>query len=186
MISPVLPALLRCMLCPELLGVFEVQGHIIPRYYNIEVMSSRHHGTARQRRALAAFINLQRAANTIQSLGMKHLDQHGLTPSQFAVLEALYHVGPLCLSDLAQKILRTSGNLTMVVDNLEKSGYVKRVPSAEDRRYVRAEITDSGRRLIASIFPQHAATIADLMSRLSADEQETLRVLCRKLGKREQ
>ena len=145
-------------------------------------MPSRHTGSARERRALAAFINLQRAANTIQSLGMRHLDQHGLTPSQFAVLEALYHVGPLCLSELAQKILRTSGNLTMVVDNLEKSGYVRRVPSAEDRRFVRAEITDSGRKLIASIFPHHAAQIADLMSRLSPDEQDTLRDLCRKLG----
>jgi len=113
---------------------------------------------------------------------MKHLDDHGLTPSQFAVLEALYHIGPLCLSELAQKILRTSGNLTMVVDNLEKSGYVKRVPNAEDRRYISAEITDSGRRLIASIFPHHAAQIADLMSRLTAEEQDTLRELCRKLG----
>jgi MarR family 2-MHQ and catechol resistance regulon transcriptional repressor len=145
-------------------------------------MPSRHQGSTRERRALAAFINLQRAANTVQSLAMKHLDQHGLTPSQFAVLEALYHVGPLCLSDLAQKILRTSGNLTMVVDNLEKSGYVKRVPSSEDRRYIRAEITDSGRKLIAKIFPHHAAQIADLMSRLTADEQDMLRELCRKLG----
>ena len=113
---------------------------------------------------------------------MKHLDQHGLTPSQFAVLEALYHLGPLCLSELAQKILRTSGNLTMVVDNLEKSGYVTRVPSAEDRRYIRAEITESGRKLIASIFPHHAAQIAELMSRLSPEEQDRLRELCRKLG----
>jgi len=145
-------------------------------------MPTRYQGSSRERRALAAFINLQRAANTVQSLGMKHLDQHGLTPSQFAVLEALYHVGPLCLSELAQKILRTSGNLTMVVDNLEKSGYVKRVPSSEDRRYIRAEITDAGRKLIASIFPHHAAHITELMSRLTADEQDRLRELCRKLG----
>jgi len=151
-------------------------------YYNIEVMPSRHTGSPRERRALAAFINLMRAANTIQTLSNRHLELHGLTPSQFAVLEALYHVGPLCLSELAQKILRTSGNLTMVVDNLEKSGYVKRVPSAEDRRFIRAEITDSGRKLIASVFPRHAGQIADLMSRLTPDEQDTLRELCRKLG----
>jgi MarR family 2-MHQ and catechol resistance regulon transcriptional repressor len=105
-----------------------------------------------------------------------------LTPSQFAVLEALYHVGPLCLSELAQKILRTSGNLTMVVDNLEKSGYVKRVQSSEDRRFVRVEITELGRKLIAAVFPEHAAQIAELMARLTPEEQETLRELCRKLG----
>lgn len=145
-------------------------------------MPSRHTGSPRERRALGAFINLQRAANTIQSLSNQHLDRHGLTASQFAVLEALYHLGPLCLSELAQKILRTSGNLTMVVDNLEKSGYVKRIPSAEDRRFIRVEITDSGRKLIASVFPEHAAQITELMSRLSADEQDRLRDLCRKLG----
>jgi MarR family transcriptional regulator, 2-MHQ and catechol-resistance regulon repressor len=145
-------------------------------------MPSRHQGSARERRALAAFINLMRAANTVSTLSNRHVEQHGLTPSQFAVLEALFHVGPLCLSDLAQKILRTSGNLTMVVDNLEKSGYVKRIQSAKDRRFITVEITDSGRKLIASVFPEHATQIADIMSRLTGDEQDTLRELCRKLG----
>ena len=145
-------------------------------------MPSRHKGSAREQRALAAFINLMRASNTVQSLSMRHLEQHGLTPSQFAVLEALYHIGPLCLSDLARKILRTSGNLTMVVDNLEKSGLVRRVQSSEDRRFISVEITDRGRKLIGSVFPEHAREIAEIMNRLSADEQKTLRELCRKLG----
>ena len=145
-------------------------------------MPSRYQGTARERRALAAFINLMRATNTVQSVSNRHVEAHGLTPSQFAVLEALHHVGPLCLSDLAKKILRTSGNLTMVVDNLEKLGHVKRVRSPEDRRYIGVEITDAGRKLIASVFPEHAARITEVMSRLSAGEQDTLRHLCRKLG----
>jgi MarR family 2-MHQ and catechol resistance regulon transcriptional repressor len=113
---------------------------------------------------------------------MKHLDGHGLTPSRFAVLEALYHVGPMCLSDLARKILRTSGNLTMVVDNLEKSGMVKRTQSSTDRRYTSVEITAKGREIISDIFPEHAGEITLLMARLSPDEQDTLRELCRKLG----
>ncbi len=145
-------------------------------------MPSRHKGSSKQRRALAAYINLARATNTVTSQAMKHLDAHGLTPSQFAVLEALYHVGPMCLSDLARKILRTGGNLTMVVDNLEKSGMVKRVQSATDRRYFSVEITEKGSKLIASVFPEHAAGITRLMSRLTPAEQDTLRELCRKLG----
>ena len=145
-------------------------------------MASRHKGSPRERRALAAYINLLRATNTVSSQAMKKLDSHGITPSQFAVLEALYHVGPMCLSELARKILRTSGNLTMVVDNLEKSAMVKRVQSSTDRRYFSVEITDKGRTLIASIFPEHAAQITEAMSRLTADEQDTLRELCRKLG----
>jgi MarR family 2-MHQ and catechol resistance regulon transcriptional repressor len=145
-------------------------------------MPSRHKGAAREKRALAAYINLLRATNTVTSQSMRHLDAHGLTQSQFAVLEALYHVGPMCLSELARKILRTSGNLTMVVDNLQKSGMVKRVQSETDRRYFSVEITEKGRELIARIFPEHADQITGLMSRLSPDEQDTLRELCRKLG----
>jgi MarR family 2-MHQ and catechol resistance regulon transcriptional repressor len=145
-------------------------------------MPSRHKGTPRERRALAAYINLLRATNTISSQAMKHLDAHGLTPSQFAVLEALFHVGPMCLSDLARKILRTSGNLTMVVDNLEKSGLVKRVQSSNDRRYISVEITEKGSEIIADIFPEHATQVTRLMARLSPEEQDTLRELCRKLG----
>jgi MarR family 2-MHQ and catechol resistance regulon transcriptional repressor len=145
-------------------------------------MPSRHKGSSRQRRALAAYINLLRATNAVTSQSMKNLDAHGLTPSQFAVLEALYHVGPMCLSDLARKILRTSGNLTMVVDNLEKSGMVRRIQNSQDRRFISVEITEKGSKLIAAIFPEHAAQIAELMSRLTADEQNTLRELCRKLG----
>jgi MarR family 2-MHQ and catechol resistance regulon transcriptional repressor len=145
-------------------------------------MPSRHKGAVQEERALGAYINLLRATNTITSLALKHLDAYGLTQSQFAVLEALYHVGPMCLTDLARKILRTSGNLTMVVDNLEKSGMVKRVQSETDRRYFSVEITDKGRELIARIFPGHAQQITRLMSRLTPEEQETLRELCRKLG----
>jgi len=149
-------------------------------------MATRYKGSPREQRALAAYINLMRASNTIHSQATKHLDEHGLTPSQFAVLEALYHIGPMCLGDLARKILRTSGNLTMVVDNLQKSGLVKRIPGAMDRRFVSVEVTEKGRTLISGIFPEHAAEIAKLMSRLSAEEQERLRELCRKLGKDEE
>jgi len=145
-------------------------------------MATRHKGSPRERRALAAYINLLRATNTVSSQAMRQLDAHGVTPSQFAVLEALYHVGPMCLSELARKILRTGGNLTMVVDNLEKSGMVKRIRSATDRRYFSVEITDKGKKLIAGIFPEHAAQITEAMSRLTADEQDMLRELCRKLG----
>jgi MarR family transcriptional regulator, 2-MHQ and catechol-resistance regulon repressor len=145
-------------------------------------MTTRVKASSRERRALATYVNLLRASSSVQAHAMKHLDGHGITPSQFAVLEALYHVGPLCLSELARKILRTSGNLTMVVDNLEKSGLVRRIPNTEDRRYVRVEITENGRKVIASLFPEHAQQITKMLSRLTEAEQNHLRELCRKLG----
>jgi MarR family 2-MHQ and catechol resistance regulon transcriptional repressor len=105
-----------------------------------------------------------------------------LSLGQFAVLEALYHVGPLCLGDLARRILTSSGNLTLVIDNLEKQGLVKRQQEGRDKRFVLATITPLGRRLIARIFPSHALRITEVMGRLTPPEQEKLGDLCRKLG----
>lgn len=137
----------------------------------------------RQERALAAYVKLLRASESVQGEAMRSLAEEDITPSQFAVLEALYHVGPMCLSVLAEKILKTSGNLTMVVGNLEKRGLVTRQQSTHDRRFVSAAITEKGKKLIARIFPEHATRITELMNRLSPREQETLAELCRKLGK---
>jgi len=135
-----------------------------------------------QQRALGVYVKLLRASESVHGEAMRSLGREDLTPSQFAVLEALYHVGPMCLSVLADKILKTSGNLTMVIGNLEKRGLVLRQQSTDDRRFVSAAITEKGKRLIARIFPDHAARIAELMGRLTPHEQDTLGELCRKLG----
>lgn len=145
-------------------------------------MPTHYQGSAREKRALDAFIKLLRAGNTVATEANRGLAEHDLTASQFAVLEALYHVGSMCLTELSDKILRTAGNLTMVVDNLEKRGLVKRVQGAKDRRFVSVEVTPRGRELIQRVFPEHAARIAELMSRLTAEEQGQLGALCRKLG----
>ena len=145
-------------------------------------MASRYEGAEREKRALDTFIKLVRAGNSVSAGSARRLSEYDLTASQFAVLEALYYVGPMCLSELAGKILRTAGNLTMVVDNLEKRGLAKRVAGAKDRRFVTAEITPRGRELIRRVFPEHAARIADAMDRLTPQEQEQLASLCRKLG----
>jgi len=137
----------------------------------------------RQQRALGAYVKLLRASESVHGEAMRSLAEEDITPSQFAVLEALYHVGPMCLSVLADKILKTSGNLTMVVGNLEKRGLVTRQQSTHDRRFVSAAITEKGKKLIARIFPEHATRITELMNRLTPREQETLAELCLKLGK---
>jgi MarR family 2-MHQ and catechol resistance regulon transcriptional repressor len=112
----------------------------------------------------------------------QHLASAGLTLSQFAVLEALYHLGPLYQREIGQKLLRSSGNITMVIDNLEKRGYVKRERKKEDRRFMMVRLTAEGSDLISKVFPPHAAVIAREMSVLSAREQKTLAQLCKKLG----
>jgi len=139
-------------------------------------------GTASEERALNAYIKLARAANSALAYARVGLEDAGLSLGQFAVLEALYHVGPLCLGDLARRILTSGGNLTLVVDNLEKRGLVKRQQEGRDKRFVLATISPAGRRLIARIFPGHARRITEVMGRLSAADQEKLGELCRKLG----
>jgi len=146
-------------------------------------MSRHFHGTPRQERALSAYVKLLRASETLHTEATRSLAGADLSSSQFAVLEALYHVGPLCLSDLARKILKTSGNLTMVANNLEKRDLVVRQQSAQDRRFVSLAITERGRKLMARIFPVHLSRIVELMDRLSPAEQEELGRLSRKLGK---
>ena len=145
-------------------------------------MSKRFKGSPRAERALKTYVKLARAANTALDYARIGLEQADLTPSQFAVLEALYHVGPLNLGDLARRILTSSGNLTLVIDNLEKRGLAKRKQQGKDKRFVLATITPTGKKLIARIFPQHARRIVEVMERLSPREQDQLGLLCRKLG----
>jgi len=136
-----------------------------------------------ERLALGTFVKLVRATESVISRTHQAIAESGLTPSQFGVLEALYSVGPLCQKELGEKILKTSGNITMVIDNLEKAGLVKRERSVEDRRYVTVNLTADGHKVIHDVFPHHAREIAADLSRLTPEEQKTLGDLCRKLGK---
>jgi MarR family 2-MHQ and catechol resistance regulon transcriptional repressor len=102
---------------------------------------------------------------------------------QFAVLEALLHLGPMCQHTLGKKLLRSGGNVTLVVDNLERHGWVRRERQLKDRRMVEIHLTPKGRRLITRVFPEHAKVVAKVMGRLGAAEQEQLRKIARKLGR---
>ena len=108
--------------------------------------------------------------------------EYGLTTAQFGVLEALHHLGPLPLGELADKLLVTGGNVTYVMDRLEALGYVYRDRSDEDRRVVQAKLTDEGRALIEEVFPGHAEFVLHLTRHLTDDEREELRALLKKLG----
>ncbi len=146
-------------------------------------MRTRYKGTPKAVRALGAFVALQRAADSVIAATQEEIERAKLTPSQFGVLEALLHLGPLCAKDLARKILRSKGNLTLVIENLEKSGLVARTARADDRRFLTVDLTGKGRRLIAGMFPRHARLIEESFGVLTPKEQEELRRLCRKLGK---
>ncbi|NOY45613.1 MAG: MarR family transcriptional regulator [Deltaproteobacteria bacterium] len=147
-------------------------------------MGTRHRGTEDEVRALDAYIKLMRAANSVTARVHRHLAEERLTISQFGALEALYHLGPLCQKDLGKKLLKTDGNITLVVDNLEKRGLVERRRDPEDRRYVVVHLSEKGRELIQRIFPRHVAAVVEALSALAPSEQQELARLCRIVGKR--
>ncbi len=132
--------------------------------------------------ALDTFVKLMRAANSVSTATNSELAAANLTVSQFAVLEVLFHAGPLCLTEIARKILTTGGNLTLVVNNLEKRGLVQRRQSADDRRFFSLHLTSKGRHLIAEIFPKQAARISQVLEVLTSEEQSQLARLCKRLG----
>src|SRR5688572_9555038 len=147
-------------------------------------MPTRYQGADDEVRALNAFITLVRAAEAVTVALHRGLGARRLTSSQFGVLEALFHLGPLCQGDLAGKLLRSGASTTSVVEGLEKRSLVVRQRTPGDKRYVLVALTGKERPLIQDIFPAHAARAAGLFCVLSADEQEQLRRLCRKLGTR--
>lgn len=132
--------------------------------------------------ALAAFVKLMRASESLAARLQPELTAAGLTCSQFGALEALLHLGPMCQRELGEKLLKSTGNITMVVDNLERRGLVRRERDEQDRRYITVHLTAAGHELIADVFPRHAEAIEAEMSVLTTEEQEQLGVLCKRLG----
>jgi MarR family transcriptional regulator, 2-MHQ and catechol-resistance regulon repressor len=140
-------------------------------------------GPEDQKRALNTYIKLMRAAESVARRALACVQETGLTEGQFGVLEALHHLGPLKLSELARKHLRSPNNLTVIVNNLEKLGLVERKRSKNDKRVIYVHLTDAGEARITQLFPQHAAAVARELSVLSPEEQALLDTLLRRLGK---
>jgi MarR family 2-MHQ and catechol resistance regulon transcriptional repressor len=136
----------------------------------------------RRERALRLWIALARCYATYARAVSSKVQEYGLTTPQFGILEALYHLGPLSLGELADKLLVTGGNVTYVMDRLEEQGLVYRDRSPDDRRVIQAKLTAKGRDLIARVFPGHGEYIEALSSHLSGGEQDSLRGLLKKLG----
>jgi MarR family 2-MHQ and catechol resistance regulon transcriptional repressor len=144
-------------------------------------MATRHRGPEREVRALNAYIALMRAADSVTARLQGQMSA-SVTGGQFGALETLYHLGPMRPNELARKLLRSAGNMTTVIDNLERRGLVSRRRERDDRRCVTVHLTDAGRRLIDRIFPAHVAHVVHEFAVLTASEQEELRRLCRALG----
>ncbi len=137
---------------------------------------------AEEKEALGLITKMNRALDAVERKTLCYLGDVGLTPSQFSVLEAVYHLGPMCQKTVAGKVLKSTGNMTTVIDNLEKRNLVERRRSTEDRRYVQLYITDEGTELIERFFPAHMQRLVHCFSVLTADERQDLGRIVKKLG----
>ncbi|MFW6313206.1 MAG: MarR family winged helix-turn-helix transcriptional regulator [Spirochaetota bacterium] len=136
------------------------------------------------REALQAYVKLTRANDAVDRRVMvREPLPAGMTVSQFGVLEALLHKGPLTHREVAEKILKTRGNITSVVDHLERAGLVARRRCDIDRRRVFLELTEDGRNAAESAFERMREAIARAMSVLEPEELVELGRLCKKLGR---
>ena len=133
------------------------------------------------RAALYLWIAMNRTAGRIQERLRDQVEAHGLSLTEFGVLEALLHKGPLTHGEIADRVLLASSSITYVIDKLEGSGLLRRRRSDADRRVKLAELTSEGRETIEAAFPEHAALINDLMANLSTEEKRTAASLLRRI-----
>lgn len=145
-------------------------------------MGTHYKGSEEEQRVLNAFIKLMRATESLSNRLNRYHAEADLTVSQFGVLEALHHLGPLNQKALGKKLLKSGGNITLVIDNLEKSNLVERQQDPNDRRSMLIYLTPEGEEFISSYFPKHLERIKKEFDVLSNEELEQLAAICKKLG----
>ena len=125
---------------------------------------------------------LARCYRAVSQVAEGSINESALGLTDFAVLEALYHKGPLLLGEVQKKILVSSGGVTYLVDRLVDRGLVRRKLCTEDRRARYAELTEEGTELMDRIFPEHAVCLAEVMSSLNGLEIREVTRMLRELG----
>ncbi|MBK3495357.1 MarR family transcriptional regulator [Viridibacillus sp. YIM B01967] len=134
------------------------------------------------KQSLKLFIVLSRANKAINECTNHFFQENGLNPTEFAVLELLFHKGRQPLQKIGNKILLASGSITYVIDKLEKRGFLKRISCPSDRRITYAEITPEGEAFMEKLFPQHEEQLYELTSALSPEEKDQAIGLLKKMG----
>jgi MarR family 2-MHQ and catechol resistance regulon transcriptional repressor len=145
-------------------------------------MGTKYTGSKKEIQALESYIKLVRSGESLSSKIYLVLKELELSESQFGVLDALFHLGPMKQREIGQKILKSGGNITMVIDNLEKRNFVKRKRGEKDRRQFVVHLTKKGRKKFAVVLPKVVNLIIQHFEILNADEQNALQRLCKIIG----
>lgn len=136
------------------------------------------------KKSMAVYISMSRVINTLRRENNKLILKHDLTLGQFAVMEALYSKGRLSTGEVMEKILSTSGNIPVIVKNLEKDGFITREQDESDKRRFILDLTDKGKDLMDEIVPENLKFMDELISLWDDDEKEELIILMNKFRRK--
>jgi MarR family 2-MHQ and catechol resistance regulon transcriptional repressor len=145
-------------------------------------MGTHYKGSLKETNALNSYIKLVRAFESISSNLYVKFAKENLTESQFYLLDALYNLGPLYQKDLAKKICRSEGNITMVVNNLEKRDLIKKKQSEDDKRIFMIKLNKNGKELYEKVFPKFLKAIMTEFSVIKEKEHREFQKICKKVG----
>lgn len=134
-------------------------------------------------RSMQTWMQLLRAYTKIRANEVAYITSFGITMNQFEVLEVLYHRGDLTVGAITKLIMSTPGNVTVVIRNLKRDGYITSLPDPSDKRASILSLTEKGKGLIEKVFPGHAKNFEGYFEALSDEETDTLFTLLRKLHK---
>ncbi len=145
-------------------------------------MGTHYSGLKKNKVALNSYIKLIRSAESLSSKINLELSEYGLTESQFGVLDALLHLGPMKHKEIGKKILKSGGNITMVINNLERRDLVKRKRGEKDKRQFIIHLTPKGKNKIQEVLPLIVENIIKRFKILRKGEQLELQRLCKIVG----
>ncbi|EXF27739.1 MarR family transcriptional regulator [Finegoldia magna ALB8] len=136
------------------------------------------------KKSMAVYISMSRVINTLRRENNKLILKHNLTLGQFAVMEALYSKGRLSTGEVMEKILSTSGNIPVIVKNLEKDGFITRKQDEADKRRFILDLTDKGKNLMDEIVPENLKFMDELISLWDDEDKEELIILMNKFRRK--
>ena len=145
-------------------------------------MATQFKGSKKTVDALNSYIKLIRSAESLSAKINLKLNENGLSESQFGVLDSLFHLGPIKQRDIGTKILKSGGNITMVINNLEKRDLVQRKKSEKDKRQFIIHLTPKGKNHFQELLPSIVKKIKKHFEILSKEEQKELQRLCKIVG----
>lgn len=130
--------------------------------------------------AVHAMVVFRQAARTISMNSNEVIREMGLTNTQFTILDALYCKGDMAIFEIKDKLLATSGNLTVVLKNMVRNGWITRACSPTDKRQSVFSITKTGRDLFEKVLPPHREKLNEVFGILSEEERAQLITILKK------